>query len=80
MQEKKLKPINTRDMTITFENPLDGSEFYFAKEVDFKDTAEITEVIRKAREILDKYNLNFVRFIFRGSWYLTAKEKEKEDK
>ena len=67
-------------MTVTFENPLDGSEFYFAKEVDFKDTAEITEVIRKAREILDKYNLNFVRFIFRGSWYLTAKEKEKEDK
>lgn len=62
-------------MTITFENPLDGSEFYFEKEVFFEDTAGISEVIQKAREILGKYNLNFVRFLFRGSWYLTAKEK-----
>ena len=66
-------------MIVTFENPLDGSEFYFEKEIFFEDTAEIAEVIRKAREILDKYNLNFVRFRFRGSWYLTAKEKEKEE-
>lgn len=66
-------------MTVTFENPLDSSEFYFAKEVFFEDTVDISEVIRSAREILDKYNLNFVRFRFRGSWYLTAKEKEKEE-
>lgn len=67
-------------MIVTFENPLDGSEFYFAKEIFFADDTEVAEVIRAAREILDKYNLNFVRFRFRGSWYLTAKEKEKEDK
>ena len=66
-------------MTVIFENPLDGSEFYFAKEVFFEDTVDISEVIRKAREILDKYNLSFVRFRFQGSWYLTAKEKEKEE-
>lgn len=66
-------------MTVTFENPLGNGEFYFAKEVFFEDTAEITEIIRRAREILDKYNLNFVRFRFRGSWYLTAREKEKEE-
>lgn len=64
-------------MTVTFENPLGNGEFYFAKEVFFEDTAEITEVIRKVREILDKYNLNFVRFRFRGSWYLVAKGKRK---
>ena len=78
MQEKKLKSINTRDMTVTFENPLDGSDF-FAKKVDFKDTAEITEVIRAAEDILDKYDLDFVCFEFRGGWYLTEKEKEKEE-
>ena len=66
-------------MTVTFENPLENSEFYFEKEVVFEDTVDISEVIRRAREILDKYNLNFVRFRFRGSWYLTAKEKEKEE-
>ena len=66
-------------MTITFENPLDGSEFFFAKEVFFEENTEIAEVIRVAEEMLDKYNLNFVRFRFRGSWYLTAKEKEKEE-
>lgn len=67
-------------MTVTFENPLENSEFYFEKEVFFEDTVDISEVIRKAREILDKYDLNFVRFRFRESLYLVAKEKEKEDK
>ena len=66
-------------MIVTFENPLENSEFYFAKEIFFEDTVEISEVIRSAKEILDKYNLNFVRFRFRGSRYLTAKEKEKEE-
>lgn len=66
-------------MIVTFENPLGNGEFFFAKEVFFEDTVDISEVIRKAREILDKYALNFVRFRFRGSWYLTAKEKEKEE-
>lgn len=66
-------------MIVTFDNLLDGSELYFAKEVVFEDKTEITEIIRRAREILDKYNLNFVRFRFRGSWYLTAREKEKEE-
>ena len=66
-------------MTVTFENPLGNGEFYFEKEIFFEDTVDISEVIRSAREILDKYNLNFVRFRFRGSWYLTAKEKEKEE-
>jgi len=65
-------------MTVTFENPLDGSEFYFEKEVFFDDRAEIKEVILEAEAILKKYTLNFVRFRFRGSLYLVAKEKEKE--
>lgn len=64
-------------MTVTFENPLEDSEFYFAKEVFFEDTAEITEVIRKAREILGKYNLNFVRFRFRGELVFGSKGKRK---
>lgn len=67
-------------MTITFENPLENSEFYFEKEVFFDDRAEIKEVILEAEAILKKYALNFVKFRFRGSWYLVAKEKEKEDK
>ena len=62
-------------MTVTFENPLDGSEFYFAKEVDFKDTAEIEEVIRAAEEMLDKYDQNCLCFEFQGGLYLTEKEK-----
>lgn len=66
-------------MIVTFENPLENSEFYFAKEIFFEDTVEISEVIRSAKEILDKYNLNFVRYRFKESWYLTAKEKEKEE-
>lgn len=66
-------------MIVTFENPLGNSEFYFAKEVVFEDKTEIEEVIRRARKLLDEYNLNFVRFRFQGSWYLTAKEKEKEE-
>ena len=80
MQEKKLKPINTRDMTVTFENPLGNGEFYFAKEVFFEDTAEIAVVMWRARAMLDDYNLDFVRFSFKGSNYLVAKEKEKKDK
>lgn len=63
-------------MTVTFENPLDGSEFYFAKEVFFDDRAEIKKVILEAEAILKKYALNFVRFRFRGSWYLVARGKE----
>lgn len=66
-------------MTITFENPLDGSEFYFAKEVFFHDNADISVVIWRARKMLDDYNLNFVKFRFQGSLYLVAKEKEKEE-
>lgn len=66
-------------MKVTFENPLDGSEFYFAKEVFFDDRAEIKEVILEAEAILKKYALNFVRFRFQGSLYLVAKEKEKEE-
>ena len=62
-------------MIVTFENPLGNGEFYFEKEIFFEENTEIAEVIRKAREILGKYNLNFVRFRFRGSWYLTTKEK-----
>ena len=66
-------------MTVTFENPLDDSEFYFAKEVFFHDKTEIREVIRRAEKLLDEYSLNFVRFRFQGSLYLVAKEKEKEE-
>lgn len=66
-------------MTVTFENPLDGSEFFFSKTVFFNDNADISEVIWRARKMLDDYNLNFVRYRFKGSWYLTAKEKEKEE-
>lgn len=66
-------------MTVTFENPLEDSEFYFAKKVFFDDRAEIKEVILEAEAILKKYALNFVRFRFQGSLYLVAKEKEKEE-
>lgn len=62
-------------MTVTFENPLDGSEFYFAKEVFFEEDVEIAEVIQAAEEMLDKYDLDCVCFDFRGGLYLTEKEK-----
>ena len=67
-------------MTVTFENPLGNGEFYFEKEIFFEDTAEVAEIIRSAKAILGRYNLNFVKFRFQGSLYLVAKEKEKEDK
>ena len=67
-------------MTVTFENPLEGSEYYFAKEVFFHDKADIAVVMWRARAMLDDYNLDFVRFSYKGSRYLVTKEKEKEDK
>lgn len=66
-------------MTVTFENPLGNGEFYFEKEIFFEDAAEVAEIIRSAKEILGRYNLNFVKFRFQGSLYLVAKEKEKEE-
>lgn len=74
-----MKSINTRDMIVTFENPLDGSEFYFAKEVFFHDKADIDVVMWRARAMLDDYNLNFVRFSFKGSNYLVEREKKEKE-
>lgn len=60
-------------MTVTFENPLDGSEFFFSKEVFFEEDVKIAEVIQAAEEMLDKYDLDCVCFDFRGGCYLTQK-------
>ena len=66
-------------MIVTFDNLLDGSELYFEKEVFFEENTEIAEVIRVAEEMLDKYDLDCLCFEFQGGWYLTAREKEKEE-
>lgn len=62
-------------IVVNYNNLLDGSEFYFSKTMFFSENAEIPEVTMKAKEILDKYNLNYVRFYFKGSNYLVTKEK-----
>ncbi len=60
-------------MTVTFET-LGNNEFGFEQEeVFFEDTAGISEVLWRAREICDKYNLNFVRFRYKGSLYSFAR-------
>ena len=59
-------------MTVTFENLLDGSELY---EVFFEENTEIAEVKKAAKDILDKYDLCFVCFLFRGDWYVVPREK-----
>ena len=46
---------------------------YIAKEVVFEKNVEFAEIIRVAREFLDEYNINFVRFEIKGSWYSFAR-------
>lgn len=62
-------------IVVNFENPLDGSEFYISKTMFFSENVELSEVTMTAKKILDKFNLNYVRFYFKGSNYLVAKKQ-----
>lgn len=46
---------------------------YIAKEVVFEKNVKFEEILQAAREIIDEYNINFVRFEIKGELYSFAR-------